>query len=58
VIGELLVGLQKMLSYAKACCELKGIDGMLNVIEEMGQVVIDSTLLVDECMKSRFIGQP
>jgi hypothetical protein len=47
-----------MLSYTKACCELKGIDGVLNVIEEMGQVVIDGALLVDECMKFRFIGQP
>jgi hypothetical protein len=31
---------------------------MPNVIEEVGQVVVDSVLLVDECIKSRFIGQP
>jgi hypothetical protein len=36
MIRELLVGLQIMLSYAKACCKLKGINGMLNVIEEVG----------------------
>jgi hypothetical protein len=38
---ELLVGLQKMLLYAKACYELKGINGVPNVIEEVGWVVID-----------------
>jgi hypothetical protein len=58
MIGELLVGLLKMLSYAKACCKLKGINSVLNVIEEVGWVVIDGTLLVDKCMKFRFIGQP
>jgi hypothetical protein len=46
-----------MLSYAKACCELKGIEGVPNVIEEVGRVVVDGALLIDECMKSRFIGQ-
>jgi hypothetical protein len=57
-IGELLVGLQKMLSYAKACCELKAIEGVPNVIEEVGHVVVDGALLIDQCMRSRFIGQP
>jgi hypothetical protein len=47
-----------MLSYAKAYCELKGTDGVPNVIEEVGWVVIDGMLLVDECIKFRFIGQP
>jgi hypothetical protein len=51
-IGELLVGLQKMLSYAKACCELKGIEGVPNVIEE-----VEGALLIDQCMKSGFIGE-
>jgi hypothetical protein len=47
-----------MLSYARACCELKGIEGVPNLIEEVGRVVVDGALLVDQCMKSRFIGQP
>jgi hypothetical protein len=55
-VGELLVGLQKVLSYAKACCELKGIDGVPNVIKEVGRAVVDGALLVDEYMRSRFIG--
>jgi hypothetical protein len=57
-IGELLIGLQKMLSYAKACCELKGIDGVPNVIEEVGRIVMEGALLIDQCMKSGFIGEP
>jgi hypothetical protein len=57
-IGELLVGLQKMLLYAKACCELKGIEGVPNIIEEVGHVVVDGALLIDQCMKSGFISEP
>jgi hypothetical protein len=46
-----------MLSYARACCELKGIEGVPNVIEEVGRVVVDGALLIDEYMRFRFIGQ-
>jgi hypothetical protein len=40
-----------MLSYAKACCELKGIEGVPNVIDEAGRVVVDGTLLNDLKLK-------
>jgi hypothetical protein len=56
-VRELLVGLQKVLSYAKVCCELKGIDSVPNVIKEVGHAVVDGVLLIDEYMRSRFIGQ-
>jgi hypothetical protein len=47
-----------MLWFAKACCELKPLEGMLNVIEEAARVVIDGASLADECMRPGFIGQP
>ncbi|KAI0061060.1 WD40 repeat-like protein [Artomyces pyxidatus] len=56
-LTELAIQLCNMLAFAKECAELKKIEGKNDVIREVGQLVVQGAVLIDECMEHGLLGR-
>ncbi|KAI0059572.1 WD40 repeat-like protein [Artomyces pyxidatus] len=54
---DLAIDLRDMLGYARRCTNVKKIDGTTDILVEVGRLVSDGAIIIDERMRHGFIGR-